>query len=406
VVFLWKNSLTAVLRWYRIPLYSGRVHTMTSDSSQSSLTIGSLLKKKIRHYAEMLSTKRKTHIRGSFEDPFFYIGTLVVISLFGVVVISSQTLIKILPLQDFSLLRAVAAETLSLQDTFIEPARNFVREFPEVTLVQENSIIGIAAPAMVETATLGIVLDETGAAESREEIIEYRVGKGDTLSSIAEHFGISLNTLLWANDLSQKSVLKLGQKLVILPVSGLVHHVKKGNTVGGIAKLYKGDVRKIVAVNGLSSEDDIFIGDIVIVPGGVMPKRASVAAPTSVPLGSSYFICPNGTCKINQGLHWYNAIDFGGQCGDPIYAAAAGSVQRVKYGWNGGAGNYVNILHPNGVVTTYGHITSSLVSPGRQVSQGDIIAFIGGRPGAPGAGISTGCHVHFGVRGARNPFAK
>ena len=380
---------------------------MTSDFSQSPLAIASLVKNKIQHYFRIFRAWWKAPIRGSFKDPFFTIGTLVVISLFGVVVISSQSLVKLLPLQGFSLLTAASTETFSSQDTFIEPARNFLREFPEVTLVQGNSIIGIGPPATVEATTLGTVLSGIDQGiELREEIIEYRVQRGDTLSSIANHFGISLNTLLWANDLSQKSLLKLGQKLVILPVSGLIHHVKRGDTVGGIAELYKGSARKIVAVNGLSSEDDVFIGDIVIVPGGVMPKRASVAAPTHVPLGSSYFICPNGTCKINQGLHWYNAIDFGGQCGDPIYAAAAGSVQRVKFGWNGGAGNYINILHPNGVVTTYGHIASSLVSPGEQVSQGDIVGFIGGRPGAPGAGISTGCHVHFGVRGARNPFAK
>ena len=54
----------------------------------------------------------------------------------------------------------------------------------------------------------------------------------------------------------------------------------------------------------------------------------------------------------------------------------------------------------------YGHIAASFVNPGDQVSQGRIIALMGGQPGTPGAGLSTGCHLHFGVSGAKNPFAR
>jgi murein DD-endopeptidase MepM/ murein hydrolase activator NlpD len=81
-------------------------------------------------------------------------------------------------------------------------------------------------------------------------------------------------------------------------------------------------------------------------------------------------------------------------------------VQKIKYGWNGGGGNYITILHPNGVVTYYGHIAAALTSVGQEVSQGTAIALMGGKPGTTGAGISTGCHVHFDVRGSANPFAR
>jgi len=129
-------------------------------------------------------------------------------------------------------------------------------------------------------------------------------------------------------------------------------------------------------------------------------------------LASSYFICPHSACRISQYLHWYNAIDFGGKCGDPIIAAAAGTVLKVQLTSStsrwvfGGAGNHLTILHPNGVVTMYGHLSASLVKPEDVVSQGQMIALMGGQPGTPGAGLSTGCHVHFGVTGARNPFAR
>jgi len=214
---------------------------------------------------------------------------------------------------------------------------------------------------------------------------------------------------LWANNLSSRSTLKVGQKLIILPVSGVVYHVKKGDTLSAIAKTYQGNVKEIINFNDLSDEGDIFVGDIIIIPNGKMPpvrRTRNYVQSKQTPIASNYFICPHSACRISQGLHWYNAIDFDGECGDPIYAVASGTIQRVKYGWNGGAGNYITILHPNGVVTMYGHIATSLVKPGQKVSQGQIIALMGGKPGTPGAGISTGCHVHFSVRGARNPFAR
>jgi len=108
--------------------------------------------------------------------------------------------------------------------------------------------------------------------------------------------------------------------------------------------------------------------------------------------------------RITQGLHWYNAIDFStGKCGSPIYAAAGGQVQRTGYDYER-AGRYVRILHPNGVVTFYGHMSKIAVNAGATVGQGQIIGYIGYSghtiPSGPG-----GCHLHFDVRGSRNPFA-
>lgn len=331
---------------------------------------------------------------------------LLIISLFGILFFGLRLALKSSVLGDFSFLTATTENKVPPQELFAKPVKNFVGESIEMTFIQKNSIVGISSPVMITPQTLGSLFGGEFGTETRREIVEYVVEQGDNLSSIAEKFDISLNTILWTNDLSRNSIIRPGQKLIILPVSGIIYHVKKGDTLSGIAKTHKGDVEKIIVINELSSEGDIFIGDILIIPDGEMPSLPSSVYYAQVPLGSSYFICPHSACKITQGLHWYNAIDFGGKCGDPIYAAAAGKVLRVKYGWNGGAGNYLTILHPNGVVTMYGHISTSLVNSGQEVSQGDIIALMGGRPGTPGAGISTGCHVHLGVRGARNPFAR
>jgi len=374
---------------------------------KSSLAIIASTKRKIRDLADDLIQECKVCNKGSFKNPFICLGILLFISLFGVSVLGAQSVVKSLSIGDFSFLTAGPIVRFDSKDAFAKPIKNFLRESPEMTLIQGNSIVGVSPPVAVKTQTLGGLLGAVYATEeTRDEIIEYIVEPGDTISLIAEKFNISFNTILTTNELNKKSIIRPGQKLIILPISGIVHHVKKGDTIGGITKRYKGEVGEIISFNNLSDEGDIFIGDILVIPNGVMPPPSKVTTTAPVPLGSSYFILPHAAGKITQGLHWYNAIDFGGKCGDMVYAAAGGQVQRVRYGWNGGAGNYITILHPNGVVTMYGHIGSSFVSPGENVSQGDIIAVVGGQPGTPGAGISTGCHVHFGVRGARNPFAR
>jgi murein DD-endopeptidase MepM/ murein hydrolase activator NlpD len=107
---------------------------------------------------------------------------------------------------------------------------------------------------------------------------------------------------------------------------------------------------------------------------------------------------------VTQGAHWFNAVDFAnGNCGDPVFAAAGGEVQKVSYGTN--SGNYVKIVHPNGAITTYGHLAKTMVAVGEKVSQGQIIGQIGYTgytiPKGP-----EGCHLHFDVMFAENPFAR
>jgi len=287
----------------------------------------------------------------------------------------------------------------------------------DLTIIQQNSLKGASPSNTLSSQALGSLVgtsDESLGENSYQsdsdskEILEYIVQSGDTFSSVSEEFGISTETILWANNLTKSSSLRSGQKLVILPVSGVLYYVKKDDTLGSIAQTYQAETSEIIAFNDLSDEGDIYIGDIMVIPGGIKPK--SVSADTvvaQVPVASSYFICPIGSpCKITQSLHWDNAVDMSsGGCGNPIYAAAGGQVLRIKYGYNNGAGNFMTVLHPNGVITMYGHLQSVLVSQGHTVLQGQMIALMGGQPGTPGAGRSTGCHVHFQVQGAKNPFA-
>jgi len=300
------------------------------------------------------------------------------------------------------------------QSLFADPFKKSRPEWPEFLLVENSYLQATSPPFVVTPQVLGALVEGFEEEDVRKIIVEYIVEPGDNLSSIADKFGLSLNTVLWANNLNQNSIIKPGQKLIILPVSGVIHHVKAGDTVSEIAKKYKAKIEDIISFNGLSNEADVFIGDILVIPNGVMPSPTISYASTWIPIANSYFICPiSSPCRITQGLHWYNAVDFShGICGEPVFAVAQGQVLKVKLTnstsrWAfDGAGNHLTILHPNGVVTFYGHILTSFVNPGDEVSQGQIIALMGGQPETPGAGMSSGCHLHFGVIGAKNPFAK
>ncbi len=287
---------------------------------------------------------------------------------------------------------------------FFDQKRVVLPESPDLSVIQQNSLVGVSCPQILSSKALGAIVGES-FDETHNEIIEYIVKEGDNLWSIANEFGISLDTLRGANSLSGDTIT-IGKKLVILPIDGVIHHIKSGDTVSEIANTYKGKTDEILAFNELSDEGDIYIGDILLIPGGVIPKTPSLVV--QVPIGSSYFIFPTQG-KITQRLHWYNAVDVANDCGTPIYAAASGTVLKVKMTsscsrWAfGGMGSHLTILHPNGVVTYYGHISVRFVSPGDEVYQGQKIALIGGQPGTPGAGRSTGCHLHFGVSHAKNP---
>lgn len=382
---------------------------MTSDSDGYSRWL-----KETKREARNLFLMGVHTIKSSHKDSLFYFRSIAVF-LFLLITLGAGLL--------FGKAEGVGQESLSsaqASSLFVtsekskpSPASNFI-------VMQDSSIKATLPPVLIgDSRTLGVFTvaeaASGGIAGPREGIVEYVVQPGDTPSSVAESFQISLETLFWANDLTRSSQLKVGQKLIILPVDGVLHHVKDGDTISSIAKTYQADIERILAFNDLSSEGDIYIGDILIIPGGKMPPRVpkAISQPTQVAVADSYFLYPLGGPRIRtQGLHWYNAVDLKGECGDPIYAVAEGRVLKVattsstsKWALQG-AGNHLTILHPNGVVTYYGHLAASLVAPGQEVTRGQRIATVGGRPGTPGAGLSTGCHLHFGVKGARNPFAR
>lgn len=258
-----------------------------------------------------------------------------------------------------------------------------------------SSAVLSAATDSEQTAT--IISDKP-----RAEIVNYKVEPGDTVSSIAQKFGVSIDTIRWANDLSSISSIKPGQTLKILPVTGVVHKVAKGDTIYSIAKHYEADAQSVVdfPFNTFTNDETfaLAVGQEIVVPDGVMPKvqpwsptkyiaRRTPDAGAVSAIGS--FAWPtSGT--ITQGFRWYHmAVDIANRAAPAILAADNGRVLVAGWPDGSGYGNRVIIDHGNGYQTLYAHMQKIYVTSGQTVRRGDQLGQMGS------TGRSTGTHLHF-----------
>ncbi len=182
------------------------------------------------------------------------------------------------------------------------------------------------------------------------------------------------------------------------------YEIKSGDTIESIAKKWKGDADEILQFNDLSPNQTLAVGTVIVIPNGEAPIPPTTYVPRgqyrggSGPYYAGYYIRPIIGGRKSQGLHGYNGVDLASSCGTPIMAAASGDVIMSRSGgWNGGYGNFVIIDHLNGTQTLYAHLSSSIVGTGWHVVQGQVIGYVGV------SGNTTGCHVHFEIRGATNP---
>lgn len=240
----------------------------------------------------------------------------------------------------------------------------------------------------------------------RSDIITYTVQNGDTLSSIAQKFGISVETIKWANNLTSDSV-GVGDDLKILPVTGVVYKVIPGDTVYTIAKKFNTDAQKIVdfPFNDFANPETFALvdGQQLIVPDGVPPAQQ----PTFKPAQPQYIAAaPQFNNVTGDGFHWpvqgiitqgfswyHNGLDIAGPIGTPIYASKAGVVLESNCNYDGGYACHVLLSHAGGWETMYAHMVDQpVVSVGQNVGSGQLIGYRGS------TGRSTGPHTHFEIR--------
>lgn len=250
--------------------------------------------------------------------------------------------------------------------------------------------------------------------DSKKVVRTYIVQQGDTLQSISERFGISKETIALNNNLKNLDTVEVKTSLTILPVNGLQITINSNEDLNRSAQKYSVKTEDIITFNNINTEK-INNNTKIIIPEAKIPDnenpfykappKVNIASQpispkiVSVPETDGYFGYP--TTGRNYGvIHSTNGVDISNSCGTAIYASAGGVVESSQDGWNGGYGSYIKVKHPNGVVTLYAHLSSRISQTGDSVEKGQLIGLMGT------TGRSTGCHLHFEVRGAKNPLAR
>lgn len=234
----------------------------------------------------------------------------------------------------------------------------------------------------------------------RDSVIKHTVSEGETISSIAEKYNVSTDTVKWANPDIKGEKIAIGQELAIPPVTGVVIKVTKGETIYSIAKKYKTEPQNILnfPFNDFTDLDTFALaaGQTLVVPDGVMPEAQPVYSPRliaqvgAIP-GDGQFIWPTQGLITQRPVSYHMAVDIANPSLPGVAAADGGQVvvverQRYGYGW------HVIVDHKNGYQTLYAHLSDIYVNVGQGVSKGSIIGKMGS------TGRSSGPHLHFEVR--------
>ncbi len=272
-----------------------------------------------------------------------------------------------------------------------------------------SSAFATTAAAGLTTIQENVVM-KTNPADTqnfmRHGTTEYIVAPGDSIISIASSFGVSPQTVMMENKIDETSTLKPGQKLIILPTTGISHVVGPTETVESIASKYKVSEDDILDLNDIELAEDVSAGATLVIP---LAKVEMPARPTSIVknnvgqialkqapapanfIGGSDFIWPTPVRNITQGYHsLHSGLDISNSRRESIFAAADGFVELS--GWRTGYGNTVIINHGNGFKTLYGHASEIYVKAGDQVVKGQVIAKQGNTGRVRGV---TGIHLHF-----------
>ncbi|MFA5872028.1 MAG: LysM peptidoglycan-binding domain-containing protein [Parcubacteria group bacterium] len=198
---------------------------------------------------------------------------------------------------------------------------------------------------------------------------EYLVKDGDNIGKIAALNGVSANTILWANKLDENSIIKPGDKLTILPVTGVNYKVQKGDSVAAIAKKYGVDEAKVIAYNELPANGDMRSGQELVIPDGYIapPQAASGTTLASASMPTRQYVSTYATAATGTATASAARFD-----------ARAGAGHRFPYGyctWYVAQRKYVpwggNAISWLANARAYGKATGRTPRPGAIVVTGE-----------------------------------
>lgn len=195
-------------------------------------------------------------------------------------------------------------------------------------LAKASAVVDLQAKEKEEDEEMTIIQGQALAANNNPhfddpqdegEVKIYTVKNGDTVSSIALKHDITVNTILWANDIENIDSIKPGDQIFILPVAGVTHIVKSGDTLDSIAFKYKADKDKIIAFNTLPANGKIEEGQQIVIPGG----EKAIPAPSR----------PSGSNLLNSRQYASSAGGAPAVSGWKKLEGKAGSGHKFPYGY-------------------------------------------------------------------------
>ncbi|MFD2368464.1 peptidoglycan DD-metalloendopeptidase family protein [Brevibacillus sp. GCM10020057] len=247
-------------------------------------------------------------------------------------------------------------------------------------------------------------------APAQSNVMVYAVNQGDTLSGIAQRYGLSLQQLVEQNKISNPNLVAIGMKLVISR-DEVKHVVKRGETLNYISRRYGVSRELLIDRNPLLKwlSDNLYVGQVVHVPivagrtlqaEDLQKKRNTSQAASRQAIGRvrerMEWPVKGATITSGFGVRWgkaHKGVDLWNESEGqaPIYAAKSGVVVEAG-AKRSGYGKLVVLDHGNGLQTFYAHMRAIVVTPGQTVEAGEVLGYMGH------TGDSTGYHLHFEVR--------
>jgi len=222
---------------------------------------------------------------------------------------------------------------------------------------------------------------------------QYRVQRGDSISVIAQRFGVSVGAIIASNDIRNARTLQEGATLRIPNIDGIPYQIRNGDNLSRIAATFKVPLEVILDVNDIKS-DVIKTGETIFIPGARMNDidlRLVLGELFIYPVASRFVTSHYGMRRdpISGEMSFHTGIDLRADIGTTVMAALDGVISVTGENWL--HGKHIIMSHDNGYKTLYAHLNSFSVKQGDRVARGRKIGEAGN------TGYSTGPHLHFGI---------
>ncbi len=235
---------------------------------------------------------------------------------------------------------------------------------------------------------------------------EHIVREGESLWAISKTYDVSQQTIVAFNKMKTMRIFE-GQKIFVPSIDGIIHTVRRGETLKNLSTRFKISANELMKANRLPSANEIKVSSSLFIPGNfpeLIKIERAIAETQRIAVARksrARFIWPTDNKSVSSTfgmrMHpiydrmiFHQGIDISGATGTKLYSPAEGKVfyRDVIRGY----GKVIIIKHESGYSSVFAHLSRFNVRLGEWVEQGEVIGFMGA------TGRVTGPHLHFEMR--------